>query len=81
MQLDSTGGWAPLASAQLPQKLSKLWQQQNPPGVSDLIGARRSLQRKQRNQHGGACTFVCATGMQAADLRGPAVDLLLLGPT
>ena len=63
----------------LPQMLNKLWQQQNPAGVSDHSRAQRSLQRKQRNQHGGVCTFVCATGTQAADLRGPAVDLLL-GP-
>ena len=59
--------------------LNKLWQQQNLEGVSDNTGAQRNLQRKQRNQHGGVCTFVCATGMQATDLRGPAFDLVLLG--
>ena len=67
-------------SPALPQMLNKLWQQQKPAGVSDHSRAQRSLQRKQRNQHGGVCTFVCATGMQAVDLHGPAVDLLLLGP-
>lgn len=49
--------------------------------VSQTTAELREASRGSRGiKHGGVCTFVCATGTQAADLMGPAVDLLLLGP-
>lgn len=59
--------------------LDNLWQQQTPAGVSNHSRTQRSLQNPQRSQHGEVCAFVCATGAQTADLRGPALDLLLHG--
>ena len=59
--------------------LANLWQQQTPADVSVRSRTQRRLQDSQRSQHGGVRAFVCATGAQIADLRGPAMDLLHLG--